>query len=346
MTGVPWGVASRVARRIAGSHPLYESYHGAALAESAQEIVTKAERLVAQETRLPPVDEATVQVVDRPRWIEQNLTFFEHVIEPAQRRLQERLERDGVPGLRSVANRAIAAETGALLGFLSRKVLGQYELVLPSEEGGDTVYLVGPNILELERQQQFRPSEFRMWIALHETTHRLQFVAVPWMRDYFLGLVEELVGASHLESGRWGRIVDELREAARARQPIIGERGLFGLLASEEQIAVLDRVQALMSVLEGHGHVVMDRLGARELATSERMSRLIKQRRQDPRTAAFYRLTGLEMKMRQYAEGEQFVLGVEDAAGWEALDVLWQDPSYLPDLDEIRNPQAWLDRVA
>ncbi len=345
MTGVPWPVAAKVARRIAGSNPLFDSYHGAALADRAPSIVERAEMLVAEETRLPPVEKATVAVVGRPAWVDQNLAFFETVIEPAQRQLQERLEHDGLPGLRAVANRAVAAETGALLGFLSRKVLGQYELVLPSKEGGDTVYLVGPNILELERKHQFRPSEFRMWIALHECTHRLQFVAVPWMRDYFLGLVTELVGASHPDSGRWGKLVDELRRAASSSEPLIGERGILGLLASDEQVEVLDRVQALMSVLEGHGHVVMDRLGERELVSSARMSNLIKQRRQDPRTAAFYRLTGLEMKMRQYAEGEQFVLGIEKQAGWEALDQLWKAPANLPTLEEIREPRGWLDRV-
>jgi putative hydrolase len=165
------------------------------------------------------------------------------------------------------------------------------------------------------------------------------------MRDYFLGLVTELVAASHPDGGRWGRLIDELRRSASSSEPLIGERGIFGLLANEEQVAVLDRVQALMSVLEGHGHVIMDRLGERELVSSARMSDLLKQRRQDPRTAAFYRLTGLEMKLRQYAEGERFVVGVEDLAGWEALDMLWQGPESLPTLEEIREPRLWLSRV-
>lgn len=346
MTGVPWPVAKKVASRISGTNQLYESYHGPALADQAHGIVARAEFLVAEETRLPAVDLATVAVVGRDQWVAQNITFFEKVIEPAQKALTDGLEADGIPGLRSVANRAIAAETGALLGFLSRKVLGQYELVLPSDEGGDTVYLVGPNILELERQHQFRPAEFRMWIALHECAHRLQFMAVPWMREYFLGLVTDLVAASKPEAGRWGRVVDELKRAATSSDPLIGERGIFGLLATDAQVSVLDRVQALMSVLEGHGHVVMDRLGARELVSSARMSNLLKQRRKDPRTAAFYRLTGLEMKMRQYAEGEAFILGVEQAAGWEALDQLWLDPTFLPTIDEIRDHRSWLDRVA
>ncbi len=347
MSGVPWPLAAKVARRIAGTNPLYESYHRAVLAEQAVDVVARAEQLVAEETGLPPGPPASVTVVDRPAWVDQNLRFFEKVIEPAQQSVGAGLVGEGLGSLKPIANRALAAETGALLGFLSRKVLGQYELVLPSDEDtGDMVYLVGPNVLELEREHQFRPAEFRMWIALHECAHRLQFVGVPWLRDYFLDLVTELVASAKPEPGRWGRVIDELRQAAASPEPLIGEQGIFGLLATPTQREVIDRVQALMSVLEGHGHVVMDRLGSRILVSSKRMSDLIKQRRKDPRTAALFRITGLEMKMRQYAEGEKFILRVEERAGWGALDALWVSPESLPTLAEIRDPDSWLQRAA
>ncbi|MEE9228481.1 MAG: zinc-dependent metalloprotease, partial [Acidimicrobiia bacterium] len=240
-----------------------------------------------------------------------------------------------------------AAEMGAVLGFLSRKVLGQYELVLPGKgESGDVVYLVGANVLAMERSHQFRPSEFRLWIALHECAHRLQFVGVPWLRGYFLDLVGELVASAVPEPGKWARIMAEVRKATDSGEPIIGETGLFGLFASSSQKDLLERVQALMSLLEGHGHVVMDRIGRRELASQQRMSSVLRQRRKDPRTATFLRLTGLEMKMRQYEQGEKFVLKVEREAGWSALDRVWDGPDSLPNLTEINEPMLWLSRVS
>jgi coenzyme F420 biosynthesis associated uncharacterized protein len=237
---------------------------------------------------------------------------------------------------------------GAVLGFLSRKVLGQYELVLPTgdSEFGDSVLFVGGNILKMERDHAFRPDEFRFWVALHESTHRLQFLGVPWLRDYFLGLVGELVATAAPEPGRMQRVGAQLQQAAAAGEPLIDESGMFGLFASEEQRAVIDRVQALMSLLEGHGHVVMDRIGERELVTQQRMSRVLKARRADKRTAAFMRLIGLEMKLRQYQLGEQFIKGVEKEASWETLNLAWESREALPTLAEISDPQAWLKRVA
>jgi coenzyme F420 biosynthesis associated uncharacterized protein len=198
----------------------------------------------------------------------------------------------------------------------------------------------------MERSHQFRPSEFRLWIALHECAHRLQFVGVPWLRGYFLDLVGELVASAVPEPGKWARIMADVRKATDSGEPIIGETGLFGLFASSSQKDLLERVQALMSLLEGHGHVVMDRIGRRELASQQRMSSVLRQRRKDPRTATFLRLTGLEMKMRQYEQGEKFVLRVEREAGWSALDRVWDGPDSLPNLAEINEPLLWLSRVS
>ena len=129
-------------------------------------------------------------------------------------------------------------------------------------------------------------------------------------------------------------------------RPLLDETGLMGLLATPAQREVLDRVQALMSFLEGHGHVVMDRIGGRCLVTQHRMSRVLKARRGDPRHAAFLRITGLEMKMQQYEQGERFILAVERHGGFGALDRAWEGPAHLPTLAEIREPERWLQRVA
>jgi coenzyme F420 biosynthesis associated uncharacterized protein len=240
----------------------------------------------------------------------------------------------------------MGAEVGALVGILSRKVLGQYELVVPSDDAGtDTVMFVGGNVLAMERRYEFRPDEFRFWVALHEVTHRLQFTGIPWMQDHFMGLVHDLVESSLPDTAQPSRLA-ELRHAAREGRPLMDDSGLLGMLASPTQRRLLDEVQALMSLLEGHGHVVMDRIGSRTLVTQDRMSRVLKGRRADPRMKAFLRLTGLEMKMKQYELGERFIEEVERHAGFEALDRAWSGPEHLPTLDEIKHPQRWLARVA
>ncbi|MGZ5383636.1 MAG: zinc-dependent metalloprotease [Acidimicrobiia bacterium] len=351
MTGrIAWSSAAGMAGKMAGHYPLGGTYHEDLLRRQAPEFVDRAGRLVMEETGLTGPGVPNVAVVSRSEWATQNIRFFAKIMEPAEERLIERFQRSGLVGKAAAAasHKLVATEMGALLGFMARRVLGQYELVLPADEDndGDTVYLVGENVLRLERTHQFRPLEFRFWLALHECTHRLQFVGVSWMQDYFLGLVQELVATAQPEPGRLGRLLAEARSAASEGRPLVGETGLLGLFASHDQRAMLDRVQALMSFLEGHGHVVMDRIGNRLLVTQKRMSDTLKQRRKDPRTAAFYRLTGLEMKMRQYELGERFVLGIERRAGWGALDHAWESSEHLPTLEEIEHPEQWLARVA
>jgi len=342
VSAVDWKLAARVAGRFCGSHPLEPSYHFRQFERRAADLVSRAAELVSAETGLSWVGEPTVAVVTRREWTDANLKGFGKLLASAE----ERLKGSGF-GHR-VTSRLMGAEVGALVGVLAKRVLGQYELVLPSEDGedGDTVMFVGVNVLDMERKNEFRPEEFRFWVALHECTHRLQFTGVPWLKRYFLDLVEGLVETSAPEPGRIQRLREEIRAAGREGRPIIDERGLMGLLATPDQRQLIDRVQALMSLLEGHGHVVMDRIGARELITQDRMARVLKMRRKDPRMSAFLRITGLEMKMKQYEQGEQFILAVERAAGFAALDAVWAGPDSLPTLAEIRDPDRWLTRVA
>ena len=334
--------ATGFAGRIAGQYPLAATYHSAALQADMSRITPIVSELVAAGTGLALTGDPSTTVIDRTEWVERNLASFKHLVEPATRKLAE--SRDTL----QMANveRLVERESSALLGVLSRRVLGQYELVLPTGEEGDSVVYVGPNLLKMERAHQFRPSEFRFWVALHELTHRAQFTGIPWLRGYFRGLVEELVEASGPEPGRLGNIVGEVIERRRRGDPLIDERGIFGLVATSTQTEIVDRVQSLMTVLEGHGHVVMDRIGAENLKSQDRMSRILKNRRRDKRTAAFFRITGLEMKMNQYSKGERFIKAVEREAGWSTVNLAFRGASSLPTLGEIDNPTSWLSRVA
>ena len=342
MSRVDWSLAETVAARVAGRYPLEGTYHATRFDREAPAIVARASELVAAETGLPLPGAPDVAVISRREWVEMNVASFSTLLGP----LEERLARSSGLGART-AGRVMGAELGAVLGFLAKRVLGQYELVLPApgKDVGDTLVFVGANVLDMERRFEFRPSEFRFWVALHESAHRAQFVGVPWMRGYFMGLVEELVRSSEPEPGRLARVSEEIRTAAREGRPLVGDTGIFGLLANPSQRDVLDRVQALMTLLEGHGHVIMDRIGARELVTQDRMSKVLQARRADPRTAMLFRLIGLEMKMKQYDNGARFIGAVERRAGWSALDAAWTGPENLPTLAEIEEPDRWLERV-
>lgn len=337
-----WRLARRVAERMAGTCALEGTYHETRYSSQAPVMVARASEMVEVETGLSAPGSPEVAVVSRNEWVENNVASFSMLLAPAE----EKLRKQSGVGSR-IAERVMAIEMGAVLGLLSRRVLGQYELVLPTSDGrdGDTVLFVGSNVLQMERRHEFRPDEFRFWVALHECTHRLQFLGVPWLRAYFLDLVSELVSSSVPEPGRVARVASELREASSSGRPLVSESGLFGMFATPGQREVMEKVQALMSLLEGHGHVVMDRIGARELVTQQRMSNVLKARRQDARAAMFMRLVGLEMKLRQYELGAKFIDGVERHAGWASLNRAWEGPSSLPTLSEIENPVLWLERV-
>jgi coenzyme F420 biosynthesis associated uncharacterized protein len=342
VTAVHWPFAAGVAGRLAGRYPLEGTYHFSLLARRAPGLVARAAEAAAAETGLAWVGEPEVVVVSRVEWARANIATFNQLLTPLEGHLGGRSTGLG----RGLQSRLLAAEVGALVGVLARRVLGQYELVVPEREGSsDTLMLVGANILSIERDNEFRPAEFRYWVALHECTHRLQFGGVPWLRGHFLSLVGRLVESSVPEAGRMQRLAGEMRAAASAGRPLIDESGLVGLFATPGQRKLLEEVQALMSLLEGHGHVVMDRIGARELVSQDRMSRVLRLRRKDPRTAAFLRLTGLEMKMKQYEMGERFILAVERQAGFRAIDRAWEGPDNLPTLAEIEDPQKWLQRM-
>ncbi len=335
--------AARIAGRLAGTYPLADGYHRRVLEETAPSMVVRAAGMVEDETGLSGGDVPRVAVIDRLTWVERNLAFFSALLSPVESSLENELADAGLGD--GLSGRLLAIEMGVLLGLLSHRVLGQYELVIPSAGSGDEICLPAPNILEFERRNQLRPDEFRFWVALHEATHRLQFVGVPWLRSYFLDLAMGLLNVSKPDESRLAVLVSGIQRAGVEGFFSLGEAGIPGLMATPAELRRLDKVQALMSLLEGHGHVVMDRIGSRQLVTWRRMSGLLAQRRNNPRVAALLRLTGLEMKLRQYEEGRDFILHVERRAGWSAVDIAWESPETLPTRSEIKAPESWLARV-
>jgi coenzyme F420 biosynthesis associated uncharacterized protein len=345
---IAWDLAERVAVRVAGREPFADSYHYASLQPDFDELTAEAEELVAQATGLRSLaGPARARVTDRAGWVRANIASFQRLLRPVTDRLGPKLGGSPIaPVTRAVAG----AELGTLLGWMSTRVLGQYDLLLVEDdrpEDQDIVYYVGPNVIALEKRFAFPPREFRLWLALHEVTHRAQFTGIPWMRDHFRTLVEGTLGTVEPDPKRLleaiRRAVDELRAG---RNPL-DEGGLIALLASPEQHAVLQKVQGLMSLLEGHGDVTMDRAGAAQIPSAPRFSAVLRDRRTQASAPVRFvqRLVGLEAKLRQYEMGERFIEAVEAAGGPALLDQAWRGPDWLPTLAEIRQPPLWIARI-
>lgn len=326
--------------------------------EQLEELTARADELVAEATGLHPPSPSRARVIDRPGWIGANVASIQRLLAPTLDRLEaRRAESRGFAGLplktppplAQLGRVASAAQLAGILAWMSSRVLGQYDLLLTDEftEDQDIVYYVGPNIVELERRHAFPADQFRLWLALHEVTHRCQFTAVPWLRQHFVTLVDQ--GLEPL-GGDPRRLIEPLRRATedlRAGRSPLDEVGVLGLVATADQLDALRRIQALMSLLEGHGDVTMDRAGATAVPGAARFSRVLRERRQQVRGPAklLRHLLGVEAKLRQYAEGEQFVHAVEDAGGADLFERVWRGPEWLPTLAEIRDPAQWMERV-
>ena len=320
---------------------------------------TVAELRELAEAVQPPVQEVTglvsdgppgmVAVVDRPGWIRANVGGFRVVLEPLAERLQER--SDNVPQVvSSVGSRVTGVQAGLILAYLSGRVLGQYELFLPPGNGGGNVgrlTLVAPNIVLVERELGVNPRDFRKWVCLHEETHRVQFTAVPWMRGYVQGLMTEFLLASDLDPGA---ILARMRAAAGAVAGAVrggdGE-SLVEAMQTPAQREVLDKLTAVMTLVEGHGDYVMDAVGPQVVpSVAEIRERFNARRGSAGRVEQIVRrILGIDLKMKQYAEGARFVRAVVDEAGMTVFNKVWTSPETLPTRAELARPADWLARV-
>lgn len=347
-SAVDWALAERVAVRAAGTDHFSRSYHADSLASDFDELTARAEAQVAEATGLHSLaGPARARVDDRAAWIQANIASFQRLLRPVTHRLDEKV---GTGILAPVARRAAGAEVGALLGWMSGRVLGQYDLLVIEDEDPeeqDLVHYVGPNILALEKKFAFPPREFRQWLALHEVTHRMQFTGVPWMREHFLGLVDEMVGAVDQDPSELLAAVARAAEEVRKGRNPLDEGGLAALFSTPAQKDLMEQIGGLMSLLEGHGDVTMDRAGADQIPNAVRFGQVLRQRRQqaNPVIKLVQKLIGLEAKLKQYEQGERFIEAVEEVGGPDVIDRAWEDPTHLPTMSEIREPQAWLDRL-
>jgi coenzyme F420 biosynthesis associated uncharacterized protein len=338
---VDWDTAHQTGRRVGGAGPQTAPADRARLREDLAELVPKAQTLVSGFTGLLPEGyRSRPWVMSRGEWIGANLNGLQRLLEP----LAARLVPEG-SNRSPVRRKALGAQIGGLLGYVSKKVLGQYDVFLPPDDEG-LIYFVGPNLVDTERRFALSPREFRLWVAMHETTHRIQFGATPWLAGYLKRQIDEYLSTVQVDSHQ---VFEQLRRAVEEVRGGNAPKGVNGvlLLLSPEQRELFKKMQAMMSLLEGHASFVMNELGRQHIRDLDRMRRTLKQRRQAGGVEkTFQRAIGFDQKIRQYDAGEAFVREAVARAGMEGLNLVWRAEGNLPTLDEIDAPERWVTRVA
>lgn len=275
-----------------------------------------------------------MRVVSRVGWVRANLAGLRGALEPVQDRIRGR----------PLAPQAIGVQIGVLLGLLSTKVLGQYVLPLGGP-GQAQLVLVGPNVLETgERFGRLAPDILKS-VLLHELAHRLQFDSVPWLGDHLRGILRRYLEAAQLDPQTLLDALRRLPDAVRALREQGGPSPLLQLVLTSEQQDIVEEAQALMSLLEGHGNATMYLAADGLVRDPDEVRRALERRRKDLAARALTAAAGLDMKRRQYSEGENFVRTVVARLGTAGLNRAFDAPSCLPRPDEIAAPDRWIERV-
>lgn len=350
-----WNRVQEIAIRTCGKAPLESPWSSRKLRATYEEMVRQLEGPISDYTRTSlPSTGASVSVMGRKEWIEANVAGFRYLFEPVEEMYREigRQTTVVVPGIAQLSQLAVSSQIGLLLGYLSRRVLGQYDMSLlgrePLSGSGGKLYFVQQNIEGIESQLHLPTEEFRSWIVLHESTHAHEFEVFPWLRDYmnhilraYLDCVLQEVRGS---SGGMGaapavvaRMIDNLRSG----------RSILESVMSPRQQRYMGQLQALMCLLEGYSNHVMNEVGKDIMPHFDRIKQRVESRSKERSQTEelFLKLTGLSMKMDQYRLGELFVDHVVEARGIEFVNRAYEGPENLPTMDEVLHPERWITRM-
>jgi coenzyme F420 biosynthesis associated uncharacterized protein len=334
---IDWNLAGQVARGIAGLQPAGDPAPFMDLSAPAAE----SERLVSAYTGLTPASPLPVpEAVGRPEWIDANLASLGGVLDPVADRISAKLGPLG-----GAAGALLGLEAGAISGFLAGRVLGQYEFKVLDPAAPARLLFVAPNLAHAARALEADPDQLLRWVALHETTHSLQFGGVPWLREYLAGLVGQLLAALDINPAGLLRLPDA--SDLRALLNRVREDGLAFVAIDEDRRAVLESAQAFMALLEGYAEHVMDAVGASLLSDLEAMRAAMDRRRHERSglLRVLEKLIGFDLKLRQYQLGKAFCDAVVARGGITALNRAWAGPETLPTFAELEDATGWLART-
>ncbi len=343
-----WDLARRIAAQVSQSaqHPVRER---AMRQAQYQRLVEQSEPLIASYMGAglaKPIHH--VYVVDRREWLDANFSSFKQLLEPVEDLYRE-IQPPGTFGtLMGAANHEfVGVQMGLLLGYLARRVLGQYDLSLlsPDPQAHGSLYFVEPNIAHVQGLLGANDEEFRLWITLHETSHVFEFEAFPWVRGYFQGLLREFMDQV---SSQLGSLSDIPQLVERVRVGRAQGKHWIELMLTLEQQQIFDKLQALMSLVEGYSNHIMNAIGRELLPSFDQIEERVRQRQINRPLIEdlFNRITGMDLKLAQYRQGELFVDAVVAKRGVEFVNRVWERPEHLPSMAEIRNPEQWIARMS
>jgi len=338
---VDWGFAATVGAKLTRPEPATTDYTRNQVREQLAESARRAELPVREVTLLNEGAEVPeARVVDRQDWVRAATESM---------RVMTGGETSSATGIAAkLAGRVTGAQTGAVLAFVSSGILGQYD---PFAANGGELLLVAPNVLAAERQLKVDPADFRLWVCLHEVTHRVQFRANPWLTEHMSQALAVLTDDSGLDAGDIaGRLAEYVR-AQRTGESDPNSQGILGvmrIMQSEEQQRALDQLLVLGTLLEGHADHVMDAVGPAvvpSVATIRSRFDERRHRKQSPLQRIVRALLGVDAKIAQYTRGKKFVDEVVSTVGMKRFNAIWADTETLPLPTEIDEPRRWIDRV-
>jgi coenzyme F420 biosynthesis associated uncharacterized protein len=338
---IDWSLTERVAAMLSG-----DAGPGSTRPR-LPELAVRSEHLVGDYAGLrAPAPLPEPELLARPDWVRANLRSMRPTLESLADRLGAGLG-PATPVVRGAAGALLAVELGVVIGYMSRRVLGQYELVILDPDAPPRLLFVGPNLDEAASAFDAQQDDLLTWVTLHEVTHALQFAGVPWLREHLAGLLQELLGSLDVSVDPSRLLRLPTREDLRTLVDTVAQGGIIELVTTPAQRETLDRMQATMAVLEGHAEHVMDAVGEDIVPTLPRLREAMDRRRASASAPArlLQRLLGLEMKLRQYELGKAFVDAVVEREGIGAFNRVWEGPGVIPTLAELEDPAAWLART-
>ncbi len=365
MDFIDWRTAQRIGELIAGSPP-----HGGVRAATVEPLAHDfAERVSAYSGLELPAHLPPLEAVDRSEWIAANLESMRPMLAPLTERMAK--EEGFLAGpLRSASGLLLGAQVGALTGMLSQRVLGQYDLALLDASVAPRLLLLAPNLAQAARNLAVDRDELVLWVTIHEITHAVQFSGAPWLREHLGGMLAELLEglqvtlageeSDELKDGRRGGWASNLRDGlgglggkvpnpAELREMLERARSgqLLRLTLGEDRWQLVERMQAAMSLIEGHAEHTMDAIGAEMLPSLPKLRAAMNRRRENRPLPwrVLERLLGLELKMRQYEIGRRFCDEVVRTGGSQSLARAWGGPHALPTTAELEQPDLWIARM-
>ncbi|MFD1845427.1 zinc-dependent metalloprotease [Arthrobacter flavus] len=384
---INWDLAAASAAKLTSAGPQVSPRE---IAEAVAELRAAADASIGYVHQITGLDAAKdlrdsdLLIVDRASWAKANTQSFQALMAPALEHLSRTNKEQLTTASAALGGTLTGAQFGAILAFLSSKVLGQYDPFGPAKNGsGGRLMLVAPNILAVERELNVVPADFRLWVCLHEQTHRVQFAAAPWLKDHMLAHISELTeGLLDKADGLSDRLAKAAKGLTRSGAPSgagqdavdsdtkgsgtkdsdpkgsdtkgtdptridSSDNGILSLLQDPQDKARMSHLTAVMSLLEGHANVVMDAVDSSIVPSVKTIRRRFSARGKSrgPVEKFLRRVLGLDAKMRQYSDGARFVRRVVDRVGMDGFNVVWTSAEHLPTEEEIHAPDKWIARM-